>query len=78
MTKSFDALVVLEEVATSLRESAEQIEPSSAYDDGRLMGYYEALSTLISQCQIADIDLDEIGLAGFKVDSLLGRGKKAA
>ena len=78
MSKTADALIVLEELAVSLKESAENITSSAAFEEGRLMGYYEALSTLISQCQIAGIGLDEIGLAGFSEEDLLKKSKKAA
>ncbi|TAN50610.1 MAG: hypothetical protein EPN21_08595 [Methylococcaceae bacterium] len=77
MSRNLDALVVLEEVAVSLKESAEQVDSVSAFDEGRLAGYYEALSTLLSQCRIAGIDPGEIGLAGFNPESLL-RLRKAA
>jgi hypothetical protein len=53
MSKQTDALTVLEEVAVSLKESAEQIEAKTDFDNGRLLGYYEALSTLSSQCSVA-------------------------
>lgn len=68
MSMNKDALVVLEEVAMSLKESAEQIEQSDQFEEGRLLGYYEALSTLLSQCKVAGIDPDEIGLTGFIPD----------
>jgi hypothetical protein len=76
--KQADALVVLEEVALSLRDSAEAISVGSEFDRGRLAGYYEALSSIVSQCDVAGIDLDEIGLSGFVPESILGTRKKAA
>jgi len=78
MSKQADALVVLEEVATSLKESAEQVDDESSFDEGRLMGYYEAISILLSQCSIASIEPADIGLAEFKPEDLLNRSKKAA
>ncbi len=78
MRKHLDALVALEEVALSLKESAEQVKPNSPFDEGRLAGYYEALSTLLSQCQAFGIEPGEIGLEGFKPEDLLNRTKKAA
>lgn len=71
MSKATDALVVLEEVAASLKESAEDVSPSSAFEEGRLMGYYEALSTLLTQCAAAGIEPEDIGLAGFQPERLL-------
>ena len=78
MSKQTDALVVLEEVAASLRESAEAIEDGNDYNRGMRMGYYEALSTLLAQCAMAGISADAIGLAGFKAESVLSPTKKAA
>lgn len=76
--KNRKALAVLEEVAASLRESAESVMVTSSFDEGRLIGYYEALATLINQCDVAGIDTSEIGLAGFAPESLLRQAKKAA
>lgn len=78
MSQRDDALIALEEIALSLRESAEQAEIKDSYDEGRLMGYYEALSTLMAQCQAVDIDLSEIGLTDFKPESVLRSAKSAA
>ncbi len=78
MGKQNDAMVVLEEVALSLKESAEHVNVNSSFEEGRLVGYYEALSTLISQSNIAGIGLDDIGLADFNVESLLSKTQKAA
>ena len=75
--KRIDALAVLEEVATSLKESAESMTVVSSYDEGRLTGYYEALSTLMSQCAIIGIEPGDIGLDGFRPESIL-RGAKQA
>lgn len=78
MLKNRDALVVLEEVANSLKESAEQINSPSEFDSGRRMAYYEAISTLLSQCAVAGISPSDIGLDGFVPESILGDNKKAA
>ena len=78
MLKNRDALVVLEEVANSLKESAEQIESASEFDIGRKMAYYEAISTLLSQCEIAGKSPSDIGLDGFVPESILGYKKQAA
>jgi hypothetical protein len=73
-----DALVVLEEVAQSLKASAEAVEGGSDYDLGRLMGYYEALSTLLSQCAVAGIGPDALHLdAEFRPEAVLGARKAA-
>lgn len=78
MSKQQDAMIVLEEVAQSLKESAEAVAVSSDYDSGRLMGYYEALSTLLSQCSVMGIDPSDLHLrAEFKPESLLGARKAA-
>ena len=77
MSKQAEALVALEEVAASLKESAEQIGVVTSFDEGRLMGYYEALSTLLSQCKTFGIEPGDIGLAGFRPESLL-KPRKAA
>jgi len=78
MNKQDDALIVLEEVAVSLKDSAEQVDSNTDYDKGRLAGYYEALSTLLSQCAMAGIAKEDIGLTGFTAESLLSGSKKAA
>ena len=78
MSKQTDALTVLEEVAVSLKESAEQIEAKTDFDKGRLLGYYEALSTLSSQCSVAGIALGEVGLADFSPEQLFNKDRKAA
>lgn len=78
MSKQIDALVVLEEVATSLKESAEQVDTKPSFDEGRLMGYYEAISTLLSQCSIAGIEPADIGMAEFQPEDWLNKSKKAA
>ncbi len=72
MSKQQDALLVLEETAQSLRAAALAVDASSAYDEGRLMGYYEALSTLLSQCATLDITAADLHLgADFSPESLL-------
>ncbi len=72
MSKQQDALLVLEETAQSLRAAALALDASSAYDEGRLMGYYEALSTLLSQCAVLDITPADLHLgADFRPESLL-------
>ncbi|CAK0762424.1 conserved hypothetical protein [Gammaproteobacteria bacterium] len=69
--KDREAMVVLEETAASLRESAESIHLRSSFEEGRLLGYYEALSTIISQCDILGITKNDIGLTDFTPESLL-------
>lgn len=79
MTNAMDVLIVLEEVAASMKESAEAIgAPSSSYDEGRLTAYYEAIETILTQCRIAGIEPGDIGMAGFSPESLLLGMKKAA
>ncbi len=77
MSKHLEAMATLEEVAVSLKESAEAVNCDSPFEEGRLMGYYEALSTLLSQCLAVGIEPAEIGLAKFKPEDLL-RPRKAA
>lgn len=69
--KDREAMVVLEETAVSLRESAESIHPQSSFEEGRLLGYYEALSTIMNQCNIIGIEKNEIGLIDFNPEALL-------
>lgn len=72
MSKQQDALLVLEETAQSLKDAAMALNASSVYDEGRLMGYYEALSTLLSQCAMLDITPADLHLgADFRPESLL-------
>ena len=78
MLKNSDVLVVLEEVAVSLKESAEQIKSASEFDSGRRIAYYESISTLLSQCKVAGITPAEIGLDGFVPESILEDKKQAA
>lgn len=79
MTKNNDTLVVLEEVTASLIDSAEQIESNSEFDNGRRMAYYEAVSTILSQCQAAGINPESIGLSkDFSTESILNKPRKAA
>jgi hypothetical protein len=76
MSTQQDALVVLEEVAQSLKASAEAVDGHSDYDRGRLMGYYEALSTLLSQCAAAGIGPGDLHLgAEFRPEIVLGARK---
>ncbi len=78
MSTQQDALVVLEEVAQSLKASADALSGGSDYDRGRLMGYYEALSTLLSQCAVAGIGPDALHLgAEFKPEAMLGAREAA-
>lgn len=72
------ALTVLEEVALGIKDAALDIDASSDFDRGRLTAYYEVLSSIVSQCDMAGIDLKEIGLAGFVPESILRTAKKAA
>lgn len=75
MTKDKEALVVLEEVAQYIKEAAEEVDASTEYDEGRLVGYHEALSMLFAQCKAMGITGEDIGLAGFDPDTLIGLKK---
>jgi hypothetical protein len=77
MEKNKEAIVVLEEVAQYLKETAEGVDASTAYGEGRLIGYYEALSVIFSQCRVMGITGEDIGLAGFDPDTLIGLRKTA-
>jgi hypothetical protein len=69
-------MVVLEEVAQSLKASAEAAARDTDYDRGRLMGYYEAMSTLLSHCAVAGIGPDALHLAAdFRPEAVLGSRK---
>lgn len=72
MSKQQDAVLALEETAQSLKAAALAVEALCAYDEGRLMGYYEALSMLLSQCAVQDITPADLHLgADFRPESLL-------
>ncbi len=81
MANKGDVIAVLEEVAQSLKESAEETQAQAggdAFADGRLMGYYEALSTLVSQCEVAGISTADLGLGDrFSAESILKRNQAA-
>lgn len=81
MANRDDVIAVLEELVQSLKASAEEMQAQAggdAFVDGRLMGYYEALSTLVSQCEVAGILTADLGLGDrFSVESILKR-KQAA
>ena len=78
MSKQQDAMAVLEEVAQSLKDSAEAVSNGSDYEQGRLMGYYEALSTLLSQCDAMGIGADDLHLGkDFRPEALLSTRKAA-
>ncbi|MBS3953640.1 MAG: hypothetical protein KGZ88_11890 [Methylomicrobium sp.] len=79
MIKNRETLVVIEEITASLIDSAEQIESDSEFDNGRRIAYYEAVSTILSQCKIAGIDLESIGLKkDFSPEIILKKQRKAA
>jgi len=74
----------LQAIAETLRERAAQAKmeveqlrgitgkaPSLAFQRGILLGYYEVLSTMVSQAEAFDIPLETIGLADFQPDKLL-------
>jgi hypothetical protein len=71
MSGQADYRYVLEEAVGELCERAEQIQPNTAYEEGRLMAYYEILSGLINQARVVGLEPDDIGLNGFNPDSLL-------
>ncbi len=71
MAQQLDYRYVLELTAEALRERAQTGPFVGPYDQGRLMGYYEALAEIVSQAQVMGIDLADIGLDGFAPESLL-------
>ncbi len=71
MSNQADYHFILEETLAELRDRAERIQPNSAYEEGRLMAYYEILSEAINQARVVGLDQDSIGLNGFKPDGLL-------
>ncbi len=62
-----------EEAKAEVEELRGIMEKTSTleFQRGILLGYYEVLSTLISQAKAFDIPLEAIGLAGFEPDKLL-------
>lgn len=77
MAQQADYRYVLELTAEALREQAQTVTSGSPYDQGRLMGYYEALAEIMNQAQVVGIDLTDIGLEDFRPESLL-KSRKAA
>lgn len=71
MSNQADYRFILEETLDQLRERAEQIQPATAYDEGRLMAYYEILSGIINQARVIGVESKEIGLDGFNPEILL-------
>lgn len=61
------------EARLAVKESQGSLAPTSVLDlrRGILVGYYEVLSTLVSQAIAMDIPLAAIGLADFEPDQLL-------
>ncbi len=71
MNDQADYQFILEETLAVLRERAEQMSPTTAYEEGRLMGYYEILSESLNQARILGLEPNDIGLRGFNPDILL-------
>lgn len=71
MSDQADYRFILEEALGQLRERAEQIQPATAYEEGRLMAYYEILSGIVNQARVIGLEPEDIGLAGFNPDMLL-------
>ena len=77
MNNQADYQFILEETLSELRERAERIQLNSAYEEGRLMAYYEILSEAINQAQVVGLEQDDIGLKGFRADGLLKKARAA-
>jgi len=66
------AMTALEETAQSLIAAAHAVGSASDYEQGRLMGYYEALSTLLNQCDVMGIAPTDLHLgADFSAEAVL-------
>jgi hypothetical protein len=77
MAEQADYRFILEEALEQLRERAEQLQPATAYDEGRLMAYYEILSGIANQARVVGLEPDDIGLKGFNPDALLQKRQVA-
>lgn len=77
MSQQADYRYVLTMTAEALLERAREGTAQTPRDEGRLMGYYEALAEIVNQAQIVGIDLADIGLRDFRPESLL-KPRKAA
>ncbi len=75
MAEQADYRYVLIESVASLIEKANEIKPSSPYDQGRAMAYFEILSAMKNEADLVGIAPKDIGLSDF--ENLVGM-KKAA
>lgn len=79
--KRLDYLVILEEVLLAAKEQALQAVKSKddPFEEGRVFAYYDVLTVAIEHAQLLDVDLAELGLAGFDPNKeLLGHKQQAA
>jgi len=78
MNEPQGAMTALEETAQSLIAAAHAVGSASDYDQGRLMGYYEALSTLLNQCEVLGIAPADLHLgADFRAETMLAPKQSA-
>ena len=77
MNSQADYQMILEEALEQLRERAEQIQPVTAYEEGKLMAYYEILSGMMNQARLVGLEPDDIGLRGFRPEALLKKRQAA-
>jgi hypothetical protein len=77
MNDQADYRFILEETLSELRERAERIQPNTAYEEGRLMAYYEILSEALNQARIVGLNEEDIGLKEFRADGLLKKARAA-
>lgn len=77
MSNQADYQMILGEAIEQLRERAEQIQPSTAYEEGKLMAHYEILSGFINQARLLGLEPDEIGLRVFRPEVLLKKRQAA-
>lgn len=75
MVEQADYRYILMESIAGLIEKARQIVPSTPYEQGRAMAYFEILSALKNEAETVGITAEEIGLED--VGYLVGL-KKAA
>jgi hypothetical protein len=77
MSNQADYRMILEDALEQLRERAEQIQPRTAYEEGKLMAYYEILSGLVNQARLLGLEPDDIGFQGFRPELLLKKRQAA-
>ena len=74
-----DLAVVLEEALLAARDgAADAAAGREAFDQGRLMAYYDVLSGALEQAELLGLTPAEIGLGEIDVDALLRHRRDVA